>query len=88
MLLERGLPYTLKSPNKQLTHIYLHFMVSLQGRFYTLTPISVFHVNIYSSSLTLFKIALVVSLLPATHRPYFFSVVFAVTLIGFALHLF
>ena len=74
MLLERGVLYTLKSPNKQLTHTYLHFTVSLQGRFYTLAPISVFYVNIYSSSLALFKIALVVSLLPATHRQYFILV--------------
>ena len=26
---ERGLPYTLKSPNKQLMHTFLHFVVSL-----------------------------------------------------------
>ena len=35
ILLERGLPYTLKSPNKQLMHTFLHFVVSLQSRFYT-----------------------------------------------------
>ena len=29
------LPYTLKSPNKQLMHTFLHFVVSLQSRFYT-----------------------------------------------------
>jgi hypothetical protein len=34
MLLEKGLPYTLKSPNKQLMHTFLHFVVSLQSRFY------------------------------------------------------
>ena len=41
----------LKSPNKQLMHTFLHFVVSLQGRFYTLALISVFYVDIYSSSL-------------------------------------
>ena len=71
ILLERGLPYTLKSPNKQLMHIFLHFVVSLQSRFYTLALIFVFDVNIYSSSLRLFKIDPVVSLLPATNRQYF-----------------
>ena len=34
MLLEKGFPYTLKSPNKQLMHTFLHFVVSLQSRFY------------------------------------------------------
>ena len=68
VLLERGLPYTLKSPNKQLTHTFLHFVISLQSRFCTLAPISVFFVDIYSSSLRLFKIDLVVSLLLATRR--------------------
>ena len=62
ILLERELPYTLKSANKQLTHV-----ASLQRRFYTLGPIFVLHVNIYSSSLRLFKIDLLVSLLSATH---------------------
>ena len=71
ILLERGLPYTLKSPNKQLMHIFLHFVVSLQSRFYTLALIFVFDVNIYSSSLRLFKIDPVVSVLPATNRQYF-----------------
>ena len=70
VLLERGLPYTLKSPNKQLTHTFLHFVISLQSGFCTLAPISVFYVDIYSSSLRLFKIDLVVSLLPATRRQY------------------
>jgi hypothetical protein len=81
ILLERGLPYTLKSSNKQLMHTFLHFVVSLQSIFYTLGLIFVFDVNIYSYSLRLFKIDPVVSLLPATIRQVFhFSVVFAVTL--------
>ena len=50
----------LKSPNKQLMHTFVHFVISLKSRFYTLTPISVFYVDIYSSSLRLFKIDLVV----------------------------
>jgi hypothetical protein len=74
ILLERGLPYTLKSPNKQLMHTFLHFVVSLQSRFYTLALVFVFDVNIYSSSLRLFKIDPVVSLLPATHWQYFILV--------------
>ena len=45
-------------------------MISLQSRFCTYAPISVFHVDIYSSSLRLFKIDRVVSLLPATGRQY------------------
>ena len=69
ILLERELPYTLKSANKQLTHAFLHFVASLQRRFYTLAPISVLSVNIYSSSLRLFKTDLLVSLLSATHGP-------------------
>ena len=73
MLLERRLLYILKSPNKQLTHTFVYFVISLQSRFYTLTPISVFYVDIYSSSLGLFKIDLVVSLLLATIRQYFIS---------------
>ena len=52
-------------------HIFLHFVVSLQSRFYTLALIFVFDVNIYSSSLRLFKIDPVVSVLPATNRQYF-----------------
>ena len=84
IILERGFPYTLKSPNKQLMHTLLHFVICLQSRFYTLAPISVFNVDIYSSSLGLLKIDLVVSLLPVTLIPYmtifYFSVVFAVTL--------
>ena len=67
ILLERQLPYTLKSANKQLTHALLHFVASLQRRFYTLAPIPVLYVSIYSSSLRLFKTDLLVSLLSATH---------------------
>jgi hypothetical protein len=52
-------------------HTFLHFVVRLQSRFYTLAVIFVFDVNIYSSSLRLFKIDPVVSLLPATNRQYF-----------------
>ena len=43
ILLERELPYTFKSANKQLTHAFLHFVASLQRRFYTLAPISVLY---------------------------------------------
>jgi hypothetical protein len=72
ILLERGLPpYTLKSPNKQLMHTFLHFVVSLQSRFYTLALIFVIDVHIFSSSLRLFKIDHVVSFLTATHGQYF-----------------
>ena len=52
-------------------HTFFHFVVSLQSRFYTLGLIFVFDVNIYSYSLTLFKIDPVVSLLHATIRQYF-----------------
>ena len=52
-------------------HTFLHFVVSLQSRFYTLGLIFVFDVNIYSSSLRLCKIDPVVSLLQATHGQYF-----------------
>ena len=71
ILLERGLPYTLKSLNKQLVYTFLHFVVTLQSRFYTLGLIFVFDVTIYSYSLRLFKIDPVVSVLPATNRQYF-----------------
>ena len=57
---------------------FLHLVVSLQSIFYTLGLIFVFDVNIYSSSLRLFKIDPVVSVLAATNRQYF--IVFAVTL--------
>jgi hypothetical protein len=72
ILLERGLTYTLKSPNKQLMHTFRHFVVSLQSRFYTLALVFVFvlvfDMNVYSSSLRLFKTHPVVSLLLATNR--------------------
>jgi hypothetical protein len=68
MLMEKGLPYTLKSPNKQLMHTFLHFAVGLQSRFYQFRTVFVFNVYIYSSSLRLFKIDPVVSLQPTTHR--------------------
>jgi hypothetical protein len=71
ILLERGLLYTLKSPNIQLMYAFLHFVVSLQSRFYTLALVSVFDMNIYSPSLRLFKIHPVVRLLLATNRQYF-----------------
>jgi hypothetical protein len=67
ILLERGLPYTLTSPNKQLMHTVLHFVVSLQSIFYTLGLIFVFDVNIYSYSLGLCKIDPIVSVLPANN---------------------
>ena len=61
--------HTLKSANKQLTHAFLHFVASSQRRFYTLSPISVLYVNIYSPSLRLFKTDLLVShLSEITHR--------------------
>jgi hypothetical protein len=69
--LEKELPYTLKSPNKQLMHTFFHFVVSSQSRFYTLALVFVFDMNIYSPSLRLFKIHPVVSLLVATNRQYF-----------------
>ena len=37
--------------NKQLMYTFLHFVVTLQSRFYTLGMIFVFHVTIYSYSL-------------------------------------
>ena len=52
-------------------HTFLHFVVSLQSRFYTLGLVFVFDMNIYSPSLRLFKIHPVVSLLLATNRQYF-----------------
>ena len=52
-------------------HTFLHFVVSLESRFYTLALIFIFDANIYSSSLRLFKSDPVESLLPATHRQYF-----------------
>ena len=67
ILLERELPYTLKSANKQLTRAFLHLVANLQRRFYTLALISVLYVNIYSPSLRLFKTDPLLSLLSATH---------------------
>ena len=61
----------LKSPNKQLMPTFLHFVVSLQSRFYTLALVFVFDMNIYYHSLRLFKIHPVVSLLLETNRQYF-----------------
>jgi hypothetical protein len=62
-------------------HTFLHFVVSLQSRFYTLALIFVFDVNIYSSSLRLFKSDPVVSLFTSNPSTIFhFSVVFAVPL--------
>jgi hypothetical protein len=52
-------------------HTFLHFVVSLQSRFYTLALVFVFDMNIYSTSLRLFKMHPVVSLLLATNRQYF-----------------
>ena len=81
MFLERGLPYMLKSPNRKLTHTFVHFVIILQSRFYTLAPISVFYVDIYSSSLRLFKIDLVViNYQQPIDNILNYRVVFAVTL--------
>ena len=71
ILLERGLPYALKSPNKQLVYAFLHFVASLKCRFYTFTLIFVSEVNIYPYSLRLLKVDPVVSRLLATNRQYF-----------------
>ena len=61
----------LKSLNKNRTHIFVHFVISLHSRFYYLASISVFYMDIYSFSLIrLFKIDIVVSLLLAIHRRY------------------
>jgi hypothetical protein len=76
ILLERGLPYTLKSPNKQLMHTFLHFVVSVQSIFYTLALIFVLYVNIYSSSLRLFRNHPIVSLLLATNWQYLILALF------------
>jgi hypothetical protein len=54
---------------------FLYFVVSLQSRFYTFVLFFVFNVYIYSSSLRLFMIDPVVSLLPATHRQYFIIII-------------
>jgi hypothetical protein len=76
-----GLPFALKSSNKQLMHTFLHLVISLQNRFYTLALIFAFDLNIYSPRLRLFKSDPVTRLLPATHSTIFhFSAVFAVPL--------
>jgi hypothetical protein len=82
ILLERGLRYTLKSPNKQLMHTFPHFVVSLQSVFYTLGLIFVFDVNIYSYSLRLSKMILSYCKCSTSNQStiFYFSVVFAVTL--------
>ena len=67
---ERGLLYTFRSSNKQLNHRYIHFVVSLQSKFYTLASTFVFAVNIYFSSLRLLTIDPSLSLLQAIHRQY------------------
>ena len=46
---ERFHAYMLKSPNKQLMHTFLHFVVSLQSRFYSLGLIFVFDMNIIAA---------------------------------------
>ena len=58
----------IKSPNRQLMHTSPHFVVRLKSRFCTQALIFFFDVNIYSCSLRLFKVDLVISLLPATYR--------------------
>ena len=67
MLLQIGLPHTLKSSNKQLMHEFPHFVVRLKSRFCTLVLIFIFDVNMYSSRLRLFMTESAISLLPATH---------------------
>jgi hypothetical protein len=52
-------------------HTFLHFVVGLQSIFCTLGLTFIFDVNIYFYSLRLFKIDVVVSVLPATNRHYF-----------------
>ena len=47
--------------NSSCTIKFLHFVVSLQRKFYTLALTSVFDMSIYSSSLRLFEIDPVVS---------------------------
>ena len=67
---ERGLLYTFRSSNKQLNHSFLHFVASLQSKFYTSAPTFVFDVNIYFSSSRLLPIDPSLSLLQALHRQY------------------
>ena len=66
--------------NKKLTHTFVHFVISSQSRFYTLTPFSVFYVDIHSSSLRLFKIDVVVSSTSNPSTIFYFSFVLAITL--------
>ena len=65
-----------------LNHRFLHFVASLQSKFYTLAPTFAFDVNIYFSSSRLFTIDPSLSLLQAIHRQLYieFSIVFVVTL--------
>ena len=51
-------------------HRFLHFVASLQSKFYTLAPNFVFDVNIYFSSSRLLTIDPSLRLLQAIHRQY------------------
>ena len=51
-------------------HSFPHFAVRLKSTFYTMAKIFAFDANIYRSSSRLFKIDLVISLEPETHRQY------------------
>ena len=53
---ERGLLYRFRSLCEQLYRRFLHFIVSLQSKFYSLAPTFVFDVNIYFSSSRLLTI--------------------------------
>ena len=73
----------LKENNRiNLNHRFLHFVASLQSKFYTLAPTFAFDVNIFFSSSRLFTIDPSLSLLQAIHRQLYieFSIVFTVTL--------
>ena len=61
-------------------HTFLYFVVSLQNRFYALALISVSDMNIYFSTLMLFKIDPGVSLTSNPSTIIHFIVAFAVTL--------
>ena len=65
---ERGFLYMFKSSNKQLNHRFLHFIVNLHCKFYTLAPTFVFDVNIYCSSSRLFTIDPSLNLPQTMHR--------------------
>ena len=70
-----------KSPNKQLHHRFLHFVVSLQSKFYTLAPTFVFDVNIYCSSSRLFTTCSFLESSTSNASTIIeFSIVFTVTL--------